>query len=116
MADPGVVNFRQERYEKYRSKEGGRSGPGENGLAVVLEGEEKKLADSLFEKEAFNIIASDKIALDRSIVDKRDGRWVDLVTQVTIDRIIQSLDRLLFWLSRKSKIASDQETGLFGLG
>ena len=34
---------------------------------------------------------------------------------VTLDRIIQSLGRSLFWTFAIVKIASDQETGLFGL-
>lgn len=60
---------------EYREKEGKREGLGEKGRAVTLQGEEKALADSLFKKEAFNIIASDKIALDRSIPDVRDSRY-----------------------------------------
>ncbi|KAK3762295.1 hypothetical protein RRG08_006040 [Elysia crispata] len=47
-------------------------------MPVYLEGEEKKLADSLIEKEAFNRIASDKIALDRSLKDVRDKRCLDV--------------------------------------
>ncbi|KAK3108152.1 hypothetical protein FSP39_002075 [Pinctada imbricata] len=68
------LNFRQKRFFDYQASEASRSGHGEKGTAVLLQDEEKKLADSLFEKEAFNIIASDKIALDRSVVDVRDLR------------------------------------------
>ena len=46
--------------------------PGENGAAVVLSADDQAKADSLFNKEAFNIIASDMIAMDRSVPDVRD--------------------------------------------
>ena len=72
--DEEILLLRKKRYMEYKSGEGKREGLGEKGRAVTLEGEEKKLADSLFKKEAFNIIASDKIALDRSIPDVRDTR------------------------------------------
>ena len=72
--DEEILLLRKKRYMEYMSGEGKREGLGEKGRAVTLEGEEKKLADSLFKKEAFNIIASDKIALDRSIPDVRDTR------------------------------------------
>lgn len=65
---------RRKRFEKYKATEDDRKGPGEMGAPVVLEGEEKALADSLFKKEAFNIIASDKISLERSIKDVRDAK------------------------------------------
>ena len=35
----------------------------------------KEKADSLMEKEAFNIVASDKISLERSVKDVRDARY-----------------------------------------
>ncbi|XP_052683470.1 probable N-acetylgalactosaminyltransferase 9 isoform X2 [Crassostrea angulata] len=72
--DEEILHLRNKRFMKYREKEGKREGLGEKGRAVTLQGEEKALADSLFKKEAFNIIASDKIALDRSIPDVRDSR------------------------------------------
>ncbi|XP_035829500.1 polypeptide N-acetylgalactosaminyltransferase 13-like, partial [Aplysia californica] len=62
------------RYQKYKQSEPYRTGPGEQGAAVLLHGEEKKLADSLMDAEAFNRIASDKISLERSIKDVRDER------------------------------------------
>ncbi|XP_064647767.1 probable N-acetylgalactosaminyltransferase 9 isoform X1 [Lineus longissimus] len=46
--------------------------PGENGRGVFLSGEEKIRADALFKKEAFNIVASDKISLERTLPDNRD--------------------------------------------
>jgi hypothetical protein len=75
-SDDNVIRMRQKRFQDYQESERRRSGPGENGEPVRLEGEEKKLGESLFKKEAFNIIASDKIALDRSIRDVRDEGWV----------------------------------------
>lgn len=69
-----VLRFRQKRFDKYQQTEKSRKGLGEFGEPVILTGEEKKLADSLFKKEAFNIIASDKISLERSVKDVRDER------------------------------------------
>lgn len=74
--DEEVLKFRRTRFSSYQESESKRSGPGENGKPVYLEGKEKELADSLFEKEAFNRLASDKIALDRSIPDVRDSKYV----------------------------------------
>lgn len=61
------------RYERYanRNKENVGS-PGEKGEAVVLKGKDAALADSLFKKEAFNIIASNRISLNRTLPDIRD--------------------------------------------
>ena len=69
-----VQRVRRVRYERYQEKEraGPRDGPGEGGMAVKLTKEEQEKADSLFKKEAFNIVASDKIAMDRSVKDTRD--------------------------------------------
>ncbi len=64
---------RSARYEKHRTR-GRPNLPGEGGAAVVLTPEEQAQADKLFDKEAFNIIASDKVALDRSVRDVRDRR------------------------------------------
>ncbi|WAQ93814.1 GLT10-like protein, partial [Mya arenaria] len=73
------MKFRRERFEKYQESEGSRVGPGEKGMGVHLTGAEKEKADSLFEKEAFNIIASDKISLERSLKDIRDSGCSALV-------------------------------------
>lgn len=61
------------RFEKYQRR-GKPNLPGENGAAVRLSSEDQKQADALFKKEAFNIIASDKVALDRSVKDVRDPK------------------------------------------
>ncbi|CAF0715034.1 unnamed protein product [Brachionus calyciflorus] len=47
--------------------------PGENGQAVHLSAEESKNLDEIYKKEFFNLIASDKISLWRSIPDTRDS-------------------------------------------
>ncbi|CAL1528786.1 unnamed protein product [Lymnaea stagnalis] len=73
-SDIAQYSVRYIRYQRYKQTEQFRVGPGERGEAVHLEGDEKKLADSLIEKEAFNRIASDKISLERSIKDVRDSR------------------------------------------
>lgn len=64
------------RYADYqvRSDKVGQQAPGENGQAVVLHGIDKENADKLFKKEAFNIIASDMISLQRSLPDVRDPK------------------------------------------
>ena len=50
------------------------SWPGENGKGADLTKEEEKLKDEKFKLNQFNLIASDKIALNRSINDVRlDG-------------------------------------------
>lgn len=48
-----------------------RTGPGEKGGAVSLTEDEKQEADVLMKKWFFNIVASDKIALDRTVPDTR---------------------------------------------
>ncbi|CAJ0941791.1 unnamed protein product, partial [Mesorhabditis belari] len=48
-----------------------RKGPGENGAGINLEGTEREEADELAKKWFMNVIASDKISLDRSIPDSR---------------------------------------------
>ena len=67
--------YRQQRYLKAQTQLNG-SGVGENGEPVILNVDDQKLADELFEKEAFNIVASDKVALDRSIPDDRLPEYV----------------------------------------
>lgn len=61
------------RYKRYAARNEVNKGlPGELGSAVILDGKDKALADSLFKKEAFNIIASNRIALNRTLKDLRD--------------------------------------------
>lgn len=67
-----VSKARWKRYLDYQRTEHNRAGPGEAGVAVNLQGDEKTQAEALMPKEAFNRIASDKISLQRSIPDVRD--------------------------------------------
>ncbi|XP_021369939.1 probable N-acetylgalactosaminyltransferase 9 [Mizuhopecten yessoensis] len=79
LRNPNVyTKERRKRFEDYQVSESSRKGPGENGEPVILEREEKALAASLFKKEAFNIIASDKISLQRSVKDVRDSKCKDI--------------------------------------
>ncbi|KAM7536579.1 hypothetical protein Aperf_G00000084984 [Anoplocephala perfoliata] len=48
-----------------------RKGPGEQGVPVYLEGEEKERSKKIFTENGFCQIVSDKIALDRAIPDLR---------------------------------------------
>ncbi|KAK2178567.1 hypothetical protein NP493_535g01054 [Ridgeia piscesae] len=66
-----IKEYRMERYFKNKFRDPKKTGPGEGGEVVVLSPEEQKEADRLFRKEAFNIVASDKIAMDRRIPDTR---------------------------------------------
>ena len=66
-----VREFQRERYRKAQSRPANIQGPGEDGAAVHLTAEEQAEADKLFEKETFNVIASNKVAMDRRIPDLR---------------------------------------------
>jgi len=46
-------------------------GPGEQGSAVILSGEEEKQKNDLYKVNGFNAFASDKISLTRSLRDIR---------------------------------------------
>jgi hypothetical protein len=62
--------FRLKRYLDYQTRPP-RVGPGENGEPVTLAPEEQKIADEKWKNASFNVVASDKIALDRAIPDTR---------------------------------------------
>jgi hypothetical protein len=49
-------------------------GLGDNGVAVILQGEEAKQAESLMKVEAFNILLSDKIPYSRTLPDARNPK------------------------------------------
>ena len=66
-----VADFRQRRYQKAQERSTDIEGPGEGGVAVVLTPEEQKEADRLFPNETFNVVASNKMAMDRRIRDVR---------------------------------------------
>ncbi|CAF0787263.1 unnamed protein product [Brachionus calyciflorus] len=57
----------------YEPKLEPRSGPGEGGVPVHLQPEEKESADRTVREFGFNMVASDKISLDRRIKDTRPG-------------------------------------------
>jgi hypothetical protein len=44
---------------------------GDNGVAVILQGEEAKQAEELMKVEAFNMVLSDKIPYSRKLPDAR---------------------------------------------
>ncbi|KAG8298902.1 hypothetical protein J6590_002871 [Homalodisca vitripennis] len=46
-------------------------GLGDNGTAVKLSGEEAKLAQQVMRKEAINLVASNKVSYNRTVVDNR---------------------------------------------
>ena len=71
-----VWEFRQQRYQKALDRPADLQGPGEDGTAVVLTPEEQAQADRLFEKETFNVIASNKMAMDRRVKDIRHPEYV----------------------------------------
>ena len=65
-----LMNFRRKRFENAQRRPP-RDGPGEDGKPVYLTSEEQAEAARLFKRESFNVVASDKIAMDRSIPDTR---------------------------------------------
>ena len=52
------------------------TGPGENGSEVILEQNEKDKAQRLINEFGFNMVASDKISLDRRIKDTRPAEYI----------------------------------------
>ncbi len=52
-----------------------RSGPGENGEGVTLKTNEKAKADKSVREYGFNMVASEKISLDRRIKDTRHQEY-----------------------------------------
>ncbi|VDM62275.1 unnamed protein product [Angiostrongylus costaricensis] len=55
-----------------------RSGPGENGAAVYLEGNEWEKGQEQLKTFFMNVLASDKVSLDRSIPDSRPRECLSL--------------------------------------
>ena len=65
--------MRLERYRSYQDSELTREGPGEHGIGVSLDPEELAKYKDINEKEGFNFAASEKVALDRSLPDRRSS-------------------------------------------
>ncbi len=59
-----------------------RSGPGEGGIPVNLDASEKARGDQLVREFGFNMVASDKISLDRRIKDTRPAEFVFFVLKL----------------------------------
>ena len=66
-----VKEFRARRFRKAQSRSPDIEGPGEGGVGVVLTPEEQVEADRLFVKETFNVVASNKMAMDRRVRELR---------------------------------------------
>jgi len=66
-----VMDIRLKRYYDYQRTQGDRRGPGENDAPVSLTKEEQRRAKELHEKEGMNIVASDKVSLERALIDAR---------------------------------------------
>ena len=73
-----VVEYRHARYKKALARSPSIRGPGEDGEPVRLTAEEQEEADKLFAKETFNVIASNKVAMDRRIRDNRHPEYADV--------------------------------------
>ena len=56
---------------------------GENGEPVYTSMAEKSAADRSTGEYGFNMVVSDKIAMDRAVPDTRLDEWVDLTTHIT---------------------------------
>ena len=65
-----TYRMRLERYENHRLR-GAQIGPGEGGKPVVLSSAERAVADKQLQNISLNVVASNKIAMDRSIPDNR---------------------------------------------
>lgn len=71
-----VMEFRKQRYAKAKQRVAVSGADGENGWPVKLSEQEKAEADRLFSKETFNVVASNKVAMDRLIPDTRHSEYV----------------------------------------
>jgi len=76
------MEYRQARYKKALARSPNILGPGEDGEPVVLTADEQAEADKLFAKETFNVVASNKVALDRRIRDNRHPEYDELMISV----------------------------------
>ena len=65
-----IIKFRHERYMAFKHRPP-QTGPGEEGKEYILPPDEQAIADEMFKDASFNVYASDKISLDRSLPDTR---------------------------------------------
>ena len=65
-----IMEYRQKRFRQAQLRQQ-KDGPGEGGVGVYLTGEEAELGKKLFKKETFNVVASNKISMDRHLNDAR---------------------------------------------
>jgi len=72
------MEYRRARYKKALARSPAITGPGEDGSPVRLNADEQAEADKLFAKETFNVIASNKVALDRRVRDNRHPEYDSL--------------------------------------
>lgn len=56
-----------------------RTGPGEGGVPVILSADEKAAGEATVREFGFNMVASEKISLDRRIKDTRPDECVFLL-------------------------------------
>ena len=63
------------------------SWPGEGGRAVVIPAHLKESSKTRFKENQFNIVASDLMALNRSINDQRSSRFVFILLDIRFNLI-----------------------------
>ena len=54
-----------------KGKKKRRTGPGEYGKAVILEGDDRRIADDVMVREGVNLVTSNAIRIDRAVPDYR---------------------------------------------
>jgi hypothetical protein len=76
------ASFRSEDdYEALISEDEAKKVPGlgDNGVPVILQGEDAKRAEELMKVEAFNILLSDRIPYSRTLPDARNPKYLFFV-------------------------------------
>ena len=109
-----VMNFRRKRYERAQARSPGVQGPGEGGVKVILTSEEQKEANVLFDKETFNVIASNKMAMDRRVPDLRHPALVQFpITHVLTFCIFNFFILLIIFYSELKYVLQFWEIATF---
>jgi hypothetical protein len=75
------ISFHGEDYEALIRQDEAKKVPGlgDDGVPVILQGEEAKRAEELMKVEAFNIILSDRIPYSRKLPDARNPKYLFFV-------------------------------------